>query len=157
MKPILQALLVADHVYTDKTTGKKVVAGIFHRVSFQRPSVERQVEEVEGEERVVLPISAAGHKAGSPFCYISLTEVVGEKNFILQYVSLKDEKVLFCMEFSAKCDDPLRTIEAVFPLPKLPAVMAGDFALELLCDDEILGAHRIQIVEVPTKDHDNGD
>ena len=35
-KPLLQALILADHVYQDAQTGKKVIAGTFNQLFFFR-------------------------------------------------------------------------------------------------------------------------
>src|SRR5207253_8065714 len=31
-KPVLQSLILADHVYEDKLTGKRIIAGVFNRI-----------------------------------------------------------------------------------------------------------------------------
>lgn len=159
MKPILQALLVADHVYVDATTNKKIVTGIFHRMMFG-PALVEQPEQPEqpgggepNESTTVVPrkiqVPLSGHQSGSPFCYISLTEVRGKQPFVLRYVRLNDEKAIFQTEFQLECNDPLRTIELVFPLLKLPSDKVGYFALELLWNHEPLGCHRISVEEHP--------
>ena len=142
MKPVLQALLVADHVYVDIATNKKVVAGIFHRLT-----IRTRTAEAAGEDKVKIQIPLSGHQLGSPFCYISLTEIRGSQPFTLRYVNLEDDKALFQTEFNAECSNPLETIEAVFPLPALPIPGPGHYALELLWGQEPLGCHRITIVE----------
>jgi hypothetical protein len=146
VKPVLQALLIADHVYVDKVTGKKVVAGIFHRMHF---TPAKPIQEQNSEEgRIRLHIPPGGLQAGSPFCYISLTEVRNQQHFALRYVDLADDRMYFQSEFDVDCRNPLETIEIVLPLPPLPANKAGVFALELLWNDEHLGSHRINVDEV---------
>jgi hypothetical protein len=145
VKPVLQALLVADHVYSDATTGKKIVAGIFHRLLFKRmPPPEEQGE----QGKSVIQVGSSGHRAGSPFCYVSLTEVRGEQHFDLRYVDLGDDNVVFGTRFGFKSDNPLQTIETILPLPNLPAAKPGVFALELLWNNEPLGSHRIIVDEI---------
>ncbi|HEV3418101.1 MAG TPA: hypothetical protein VG056_14850, partial [Pirellulales bacterium] len=88
MKPVLQALLVADNVYTDQTTGKKVVAGIFNKLTFQSPV----------QPGVPIPETPSGQPtyiAGSPMAYISLTEVREATELVLRYVDLEDNSILF--------------------------------------------------------------
>jgi hypothetical protein len=46
----------------------------------------------------------------------------------------------------------LSTIELVFPLPRLPIQEAGAFALELLCDGDIIGSYRITAENLDEKD-----
>jgi hypothetical protein len=136
--------LVADHVYIDAGTGKKIVAGIFHRMTLTPAKLEPT-----GENTVRLEVPAGGHQSGSPFCYISLTEIRGKQPFTLRYVSLEDDKALFEMQFMAECQDPLETVEAVFPLPALPVLGPGHYAIELLWGQEPLGCHRITMIEQP--------
>lgn len=145
MKPILQALLVADHVYIDATSGKKIVAGIFHRLYFRK--AEPKPDTPIGESGLI-EIPQGGQQAGSPFCYISLTDAKGECRFTLRYVDLSDDSVLLATEFGFDSQDPLRTYEVVLPLPTLPASKPGAYALELLWGDEPLGVHRIIVEEM---------
>jgi hypothetical protein len=153
VKPIVQALLIADHVYTDTTTGKKVVAGIFHRIKIQKmtPQMETppagHVEGQPGQQRARIAVPPAGMQSGSPFCYISLTEVRGRCPMELRYVDLDEDKVLFGTQFEIDFKDPLETVELVFPLPMLPGNKPGVYVLELLCNNEPLGYHRIRIEE----------
>ncbi len=143
MKPVLQALLVADHVYQDKTTGKNIVAGIFNKLFFQKPEDVKEGFEKQG-------IKVAGHmQAGSPYAYINLIDVNGEHHFTLRYVDLEDDKPLFQVEFGIRHDNPLQPVELNIPLPRLPTPKTGAFALELLSrDGDPLGAYRIVVEQV---------
>jgi uncharacterized protein DUF6941 len=145
VKPLLQALLLADHVYTDRVTGKNIVVGIFHRI-FIRAQPPQGTEANTGELQVIR-VGPQGHQAGSPFCYISLTEVRGEQTFRLRFVDLSDETALMEGQFTVTSPGPLATIEAIVALPMLPVNKVGTFALELLLGDEPLGAHRINVEE----------
>jgi hypothetical protein len=146
VKPILQALLVADHVYVDSVTNKKIVAGIFHRMTLAKPTLEGDITEAEdGTRKIEIP--QGGHRSGSPFCYVSITEIRGNQKFTLRFVNLDDDQALFQTQFEASCNNPLETIEAVFPLPVLPLKNEpGHYALELLWGQEPLGCHRISVV-----------
>jgi hypothetical protein len=145
VKPVLQALLIADHVYADAITGKKIVAGIFHRLWFKRPPTP---EEKGDAAQSVIQVGSSGHRAGSPFCYISLTEVHGEQHFELRFVDLGSDTTVFGTRFAFKSENPLQTIEQILPLPTLPATKAGVFAFELLWNGEQLGSHRIIVDEI---------
>ena len=152
MKPVLQALLVADRVYEDKATGKRIVAGIFDKLSFQRIHQTEGVRDQGGEKRLV----AGGTNPGSPYAYISLTAIHGRQGFQIRYVYLNEDRVLFHAEFEIECPDPLQTVQVVLPLPTLPISGAGAYALELLSDDDApIGAFRILVEELagPT-DHE---
>jgi hypothetical protein len=146
VKPVLQALLLADHVYSDSGTGKKIIAGIFDRLIFKKPDAEQT--EISEAGRISIQVPHAGYQASSPFCYISLTEVRGKQPFKLRYVDLAEDKAVLQTEFQVDCPDPLKTVEIALPLPPLPANKPGVFALELLWNEEPLGSHRIIIEEM---------
>ena len=153
-KPVLQALLLADRVYQDKGTGKHVISGVFSELFFQPldESPEASVPLEPGAARSIQIPLAFGHVSGSPWAYISLTEVRGEMRFELRYVDLNDNVTLFKMNFGVRSDDPLKTFEIVLPLPMLPLPLNAPAderhrtcALELLCDDELVGSHRVSV------------
>jgi hypothetical protein len=94
----------------------------------------------------VLEIPPTGLQSGSPFAYLSLTEVRGMNNFVLELVNLADESQLFRSDLQVNCPDPLLTVEMTVPLPPISPPQAGIYALQLLHNNEILGSLRI-IVE----------
>lgn len=148
VKPVLQALLLADHVYEDKSTGKKIICGVFNRVFFSRAKkITREVVDGEIKARV-----KGGEESGSPFAFVSLTEVRGSVEFSVRYVELADDQTLLHTTFRVESDDPLVTVELILPLPKLPVRKPGTHALELLCDDELLGSLRVQVEELTDGD-----
>ncbi|QEG35394.1 hypothetical protein [Bythopirellula goksoeyrii] len=146
MKPILQALLVADHVYVDATTNKKVVAGVFRNLQYRQPQSVVQPDDNKGQVSIKIP--PGGMAAGSPFCYIALTDVKGKQQFVLRYVNLADDKALFQTDLEVNCPDPLESVEIVLPLPMLPVPGPGTYALELIWHGEPLGTHRITVKEL---------
>jgi hypothetical protein len=163
--PVLQAMLLADQVYQDRATGKYVICGIFSAIHFvpQGPphdlghsaGVEspgdgtdepatRETIEPSAPVPAPAPVPIARLvRAGSPFAYISLTELQGTRKFELRYVDLEENNVLFGTTFEVSCRDPLETIQITVPLPPLPIPHEGVFVLELLCDGEMLGSHRV--------------
>ena len=94
----------------------------------------------------VLEIPPTGLQSGSPFAYLSLTEVRGPNSFVLQLVNLAEDTQLFRSDLRVDCPDPLLTVEMTVPLPPIAPTNAGIYALELLHINEILGSLRI-IVE----------
>jgi len=151
VKPILQALLLAERVYEDKGSGKKIIAGTFNRLLFQRGSSSPQEIEEDGVKRQVVP---GGVHPGSPCAFISLTDIRGTISCVLRYVNLQEDKPLLECKFSVRCDDPLQTVEVAIPMPPLPMSKAGVHALELLCNDEPVGSLRITVQEI--KENDDG-
>ena len=150
MKPLLQALLLADRIYKD-TTGKHIIAGTFNKMVFTKRGAEPKKVEIDGEEKQLV---LGGGQAGSPYAYISLTELRGKIQCVLRYVNLEQDKALFQTHFAIESTDPLQTVELVLPMPRLPLV-PGVHALELLCDDEPIGSHRIIVEEKKEGDHDS--
>ncbi len=154
MKPVLQALLLADYVYDDARTGKKIIAGVFHTY-YVAPKPQPQEETpAEGQEKPVqeppeprLKRVVHVERAGTPFVYISLTDLRGPTDLQLRLVSLTTNEVCFETEpFTVERDSPLATAEIFNAIPSLPT-RPGVYALELLCHDEPLGAHRITVRE----------
>lgn len=181
-KPVLQALVLADHIYQDKITGKKIIAGTFNRVCFtrmkrppeqpdvesefgQRPSPFQSTSETAMPASASLPPSSSSpppsgarrmtaadvQKAGSPYAFISLTDVHGQTPLEMRYRDLSNEAILFGISFQVASEDPLDTVEAVVPVPPLPTPHAGVFALELLAENELIGALRITAIDTAEK------
>jgi len=50
VKPVLQALPLADRIYQD-TTGKHIIAGTFNRMVFVKGGAEPKTVEVDGKEK----------------------------------------------------------------------------------------------------------
>ena len=161
--PVLQAMLLADQVYQDRATGKYVICGIFSAIHFvpKEPPYGRgrsaeagppdggnddgetdETSEPSTPAPAPVPIARLV-RAGSPFAYVSLTELQGTRKFELRYVDLDENNVLFGTTFEVSCRDPLETIQITVPLPPLPIPHEGVFVLELLCDGEMLGSHRV--------------
>ncbi len=148
MKPVLQALVMADHVYQD-VSGKKIIAGTFNTFKFSR---KPPVAEVQGPDGTKQTIVRGGMQGGSPFAYVSLTDVCDGTKLQLRFVNLSRNAVLFGNEVTITNTNRLAAVEMVFPLPRLPIQEAGVYALELLCDGDILGSYRITAENLDDKD-----
>jgi hypothetical protein len=161
-KPVLQALVLAEHVYQDKLTGNSVIAGTFNRLHVFKREVPggmsqpgQDVQETPNGLRKLAPHEIS--RLGSPWVYISLTEIRGTVPLELRYVDLADNVVLLRVEMSAKSESPLDTVEAAVRLPPLPTPHPGTYALELLSYDEPLGSHRVTVTEIATLDKKAGE
>ena len=139
MKPVLQALVLADHVYQD-ISGKKIIAGTFNTFKFSRKPPVAEIQAPDGTKQTVI---RGGMQGGSPFAYVSLTDVVDGTKLQLRFVNLNRNLVLFGNEVTITNTSRLTTVEMVFPLPRLPIQEAGVYALELVCEGAILGSYRI--------------
>lgn len=143
MKPVLQALVLAEHVYQD-ISGKKIIAGTFSGVVCR--SREEVVGEVELPDGNTKQFVKGGMHGGSPFAYISLTDIVDDTELTLQFVDLTHNQVLLEQALRIECHDRLQTVEIVAPLPPLPISGPGIYAFEVVCDGVILGSHRVTAV-----------
>jgi hypothetical protein len=148
VKPGLQALILAEHVYQD-ISGKKVIAGTFNRVRFSTKPVEIVEEKADGTRTRRIP---GGVHAGSPSAYVSLTDVCDHTTLQLQFVNLTKNRVLFTKDLTVECPDRLATIELVLPLPPLPIGEVGTYAFEVVWNGEILGSCRIKAEELRFND-----
>jgi hypothetical protein len=142
MKPILQAILLADHVYSD-VSGKKVIAGTFNAVTKAKLTVSK-LELADGTKRQLIP---GGTHPGCPWIYISLTDVVDNTKVTLQFVNVSKNKLRFGMELAIKCNDRFAVVEITQPLPPHDKLFpeSGVYSLDLLWEGEIIGSHRIVV------------
>ena len=130
LTPTLQAFVLADHVYVDAMTGKKVIAGTFNQLYAEKfPS------------RLSSPTTV----------YLSLTNCAAAVKIRLQYVDLKDESVLLessLVEIPYR--DRLVVHEIMIDIPPLPMPHVGTYAFEVYCNEERMRSIRINVAERPT-------
>jgi hypothetical protein len=146
--PVLQALVLAERIYEDKHTGRKIIAGTMRHVTLIKKD-EATSEKIgpSGESVTIV----RGGIAGSPFAYVSLTGVFDETVLTLQFVSLTRNKVMFVTKVTVRCKDRLETVEIVSALPELGIPEPGVYAFEVICEGEILGSTRL-VARVKSED-----
>jgi len=83
LKPVLQAMVLADHVYQD-VSGKFIICGTFTRLWFIRHNAPPGAKTPQTFETPSALIQAVA-KAGSPHLYVALTGVRGEIELKLRY------------------------------------------------------------------------
>jgi hypothetical protein len=137
VKPVLQALILAERIFEDKG-GRKIICGTFNTLhlwpSRQHDNTVEQDNESEG-----LPTGVSG----SPYAFISLTDVCNNTTLELQFASLKPNRVLLSNQLKIECHDRLATIELVVPLPHLIVPGPGVYTFDVIYDGEVLGSHRM--------------
>jgi hypothetical protein len=74
-----------------------------------------------------------------------VVDVHGQLALQLRYIDLADAKALFEAQVVVAANDPVAVAEYVLPLPPLPADKAGNYSLDLLYQDELLGSWRITV------------
>lgn len=142
MKPVLQSLLIADHVYEAKG-GKKIICGTFNRLFLTKQPSTKTIERPDGTKQVM----KRGGGMGPPDVYISLTDVLDDTICELQFVSLTRNAVFFKTAVKIQCKDRLANVEIVIPLPPLDIPEPGVYAFEIVCEGEVIGSHRIVAID----------
>ncbi len=134
--PVLQALLLADHIYTDQSD-KRIICGTFSKIFCQKfPSLT----------------------SFSCFAFVLLVDVVGEVELQLRLVSLEDnEIVLESGKAKIKSDSPLAPLDIVFQIPPLPLPHEGTYSFECWADETMIGSVRLQVVQMPTNKEEDSD
>ena len=129
--PVLQALVLADHIYTD-TSGKRIICGTFSKI-YGRDFPSRA--------------------SFSAFAFILLVDVVGEVVLQLRFVGLHDNEILMeSKPMRIQNNDPLEPLDIVVQIPPLPLPRAGIYSFECWTDEEMIGSVRLQVVKAPSKE-----
>jgi len=124
-RPILQAIVLADHVYEDMHSGKKVIAGTFCEMA-----------------ATAFP---SKYNRGA-FLFLSLTEFQGKLPITIEYVDLvKNETLLEFGDIIAFANTPFETCELVVELPELPLPHPGTYAFEVFLYDVPIGSFRFLV------------
>jgi len=122
----VQSFVLADHVYVDTRTGKKVIAGTFNQVNL-----------AEGDVRLPREVAA----------YLALTNCRGHVELQLRHIDLAGDTVLLKTGIiKIDAEDPLHVYEVVAHIPPLPLPHPGIYALEVYCNDQCVGGLRIHAV-----------
>lgn len=123
-KPILQALILADHIYVE-VTGKKIIAGVFNRLWSNKFPTQF---------------------ARTTWAYLCLTDVLGSVPISLRYTDLRTNEVLLATRpLTAESSDPLASTEIIIEVPPFPMPHDGTYAFEVFAKDESIGSLRITV------------
>jgi hypothetical protein len=82
---------------------------------------------------------------------MSLTDVCDGTKLQIQFVDLSRNVVLFGNEIAIANVDRLSNVEIALPLPLLPIKEAGVYAVQVLCEGDILGSWRIVAEDLDAK------
>ena len=124
LKPAVQSFILADHVYVDSQSGKKVIAGTFNRVA------------LGVSQTALVPV----------YAYLALTNCRGHVEFHVRLIDLGDGNILHesaRLRFDAQ--DPLHIYELVMELSPLPLPHEGSYALEACCNGQTIGSVTIGV------------
>jgi len=121
--PILQAFVLADHVYTDAESGKRIVAGTFGQIRSRSFPTKH------------LP----------SYAFLVLTEFVGNAALRLRFVRARDNTVLMQSgEIEIDCDDPLAVLDFSIAIPLIPLPEEGLYYFECYVAESLIGSIRLQ-------------
>jgi hypothetical protein len=145
MKPVLQALVLAERIYTDKRTNQQIICGTFNSLFFSKIQ-PGEIVLPDGTKKAAL---LGGTDPGCPAAYISLTDVVDGTELSLQMVNVSKNEVLFGANFILQSKDRLSTVEVVAPLPPISSFVKEEsvLSLDVVWMGEILGSHRLVVKE----------
>jgi hypothetical protein len=137
--PILQALVLADRIYTDADTGKRVIAGTFNRVQCKSFPIQH---------------------AECVWAFLLLTELVGRTSLQLRFVRLSDNLVLMeSKKIGIESSDPLAVLDMAIMIPPLPLPNAGVYCFECYANEALIGSVRLVVTPYarggPDDDHGN--
>ncbi len=124
--PVLQAMVLADQIYTD-VSGKRIICGTFSSLHVSQ-----------------LPV-LFGRKT---YVFILLVDIVGRFSLQLRFVHLSDNKILMHSEpINFESDDPLKPLDISIEVPPFPLIDEGFYSLECWAEEHLLGAVRLQVVK----------
>lgn len=129
--PVLQALVLADMIYTD-ALGKRLICGTFSHIWCGRfPTMLNR----------------------PTWAYILLAEVVGRPVMQLRFVKLNDNRILMkSPKIEIGGASPLVPVDIAIEIPPLPLPSSGAYGVECLVDDILIGCMRLQVDKAETKD-----
>ena len=126
--PTLQTIVLADHVYIDALTQKKVIAGTFNQL--RSPQFPAKLARNTG-------------------AYLVLANCHGELRLQIRYVDLRDESVLMSSsELVIRTNNPLQANEVVMDVPPFPMPHEGQYAFEVYCNGNQIGGIRIVVEKI---------
>ena len=136
MKQVLQAMVLAERVYEDKS-GKKIIAGKFNGLLIGKIPLQ-EIVQPDGSRHRMIP---GGTDFGCPSLYISLTDLVDRTELRREVSNVTKNEVLFGTAFHIQQTDRLATVELIAPLPLLTNYIwePGTFSFDLIWHGEILG------------------
>lgn len=132
--PVLQALVLADHIYTEER-GKRIICGTFSQIfSPQFPAVFSR----------------------TTWAFVLLAEVVGKVSLQLRYVSLKDNRILMQSKpITIQSNDPLTPLDLAIEVPPFPLPEAGIYSFECYADGTMIGSVRLNVSKVEQQESQN--
>lgn len=122
--PVLQALVLADHIYTDQS-GKRIICGTFSRILCAKFPSRHEVP---------------------TWAFILLADVLGRIALQLRFVHLnRNELLMQSAPLIVESSDKLTPIDLAIRIPVLPLPEPGTYSVECCVDDILLGSVRLLV------------
>ena len=127
--PVVKAMVLADQVYTDGESGKRVICGTFSRLN--------------------VASKMPGSFGRATYAFILLSDGLGDCSLRLRFVHLDSNKILMeSHPMDLELDNPLKTLDIVMAVPPFPLVGEGFYSLECWIDTNLVGSVRLEVVKV---------
>lgn len=122
--PVLQALVLADHIYTEES-GKRIICGTFSQIwCAQFPAMLNR----------------------PTWAYILLAEVRAHPVLQLRFVKFNDNRILMkSARIGIRAKSPLVPVDIAIEIPPFPLPSPGAYGVECLVDDTLIGCVRLQV------------
>jgi len=133
--PVLQALVLADHIYTDEGSSKRIICGTFSKIScLSFPAIYNQ----------------------TTWVFVLLVDVTGEINLQFRFVSLANDEILMqSSPIKIQALDKLTPLDIAIQIPPFPLPRAGIYSFECYADGTMIGSVRLN-VELLKQEERNG-
>ncbi len=127
--PVLQALVLADHIYTEEN-GKRIICGTFSRIfCSQFPTVFNR----------------------PTWAFILLADVIGEVELQLCFVHLEEGKILMQSNpIKVRAVDKLTPLDLAIEIPHFPLPVAGVYSFECYANRYMIGSVRLNVAAPET-------
>ena len=125
--PTVVSFLICDQVIDDKLSNKKSAIGIFNTILV--PKMPTSIHQMA--------------------ILASVTEIAGRAELEIRLIRDTDNQVLFSGKGAVEAPNPLAGVDLLFAMQGLRIPEAGQYAFELLCNSEILGRRRFQVIVRP--------
>ena len=124
---VLQSFILADYIYVDAMTGKKIIAGTFTRLL--APEFPTEFSRIT-------------------FAYLCLSGLRGKHKLKIRFIDLSDDSVLMeSSNLEFENSDPLQSCEHIIEVHPFPMPHPGWFEFVAFCDENHIGRIRMELAK----------
>ena len=122
--PKVLSINICDSVIRDEVTKKVSLIGLFNTIKASRLPCMHPLLHI----------------------HVALTNGHGKYATDVRFVSLDDNKTLFGMKGDLLFQNPLQVVELIVCMQQLVFEKAGEYAVEVLCDNSEVGTRKFRII-----------